>query len=83
MQGTGEITMVVWDRFLTHLMPRTTKEERVIYFQIASGFSNRLDVLGFMELRQVKEIEGAINSQEKNEMEEVEEMGEGLERLES
>ena len=46
--------MVVWDRFLLHLMPRTTKQERALYFEIASGFAENLDVLGFMDLRQVK-----------------------------
>ncbi|CAM9284097.1 unnamed protein product, partial [Ascophyllum nodosum] len=51
--GTGKISMVVWDRFLLHLMPRTTKQERALYFEIASGFAENLDVLGFMDLRQV------------------------------
>lgn len=44
--------MVVWERFLLHLMPRTTQQERALYFEIASSFADNLDVLGFMDLRQ-------------------------------
>lgn len=48
--------MVVWQRFLLHLMPRTTQQERALYFEIASGFADELDVLGFMDLRQVRAV---------------------------
>lgn len=48
--------MVVWQRFLLHLMPRTTQQERALYFEIASGFADELDVLGFMDLRQVRKL---------------------------
>ncbi|CAM9816743.1 unnamed protein product, partial [Ectocarpus sp. 12 AP-2014] len=51
--GTGKLSMVVWERFLLHLMPRTTQQERALYFEIASNFADNLDVLGFMDLRQV------------------------------
>lgn len=54
VQGTGKLSMVVWERFLLHLMPRTTKQERALYFEIASGFADDIDVLGFMELRQAR-----------------------------
>lgn len=53
-QGKGKLSLVVWDRFLHHMMPRTTKQERALYFEIASGFGEELDVLGFMDLRQVR-----------------------------
>lgn len=46
--------MVVWDRFLHNMMPRTTQQERALYFEIASGFADELDVLGFMDLRQAR-----------------------------
>lgn len=52
VQGTGKLSMVVWERFLLHLMPRTTQQERALYFEIASSFADNLDVLGFMDLRQ-------------------------------
>lgn len=45
--------MVVWERFLLHLKPRTTQQERALYFEIASSFADNLDVLGFMDLRNV------------------------------
>lgn len=51
-QGTGKLSMVVWERFLLHLKPRTTQQERALYFEIASSFADTLDVLGFMDLRQ-------------------------------
>ncbi|CAN0020902.1 unnamed protein product, partial [Laminaria digitata] len=51
--GTGKLSLVVWNRFLAHLMPRTTEQERALYFEIASRFADNLDVLGFMDLRQV------------------------------
>lgn len=51
-QGTGKLSMVVWERFLVHLKPRTTQQERALYFEIASSFADTLDVLGFMDLRQ-------------------------------
>lgn len=57
-QGTGKLSMVVWNRFLHHLMPRATQQERALYFEIASGFAENLDVLGFMDLRQVRVNEG-------------------------
>lgn len=46
----------MWERFLLHLMPRTTQQERALYFEIASGFADNLDVLGFMDLRQVRSV---------------------------
>lgn len=57
-QGTGKLSMVVWNRFLHHLMPRATQQERALYFEIASGFAENLDVLGFMDLRQVRLKQG-------------------------
>ena len=54
VQGTGKLSLVVWNRFLLHLMPRTTEQERALYFEIASRFADNLDVLGFMDLRQAR-----------------------------
>lgn len=56
-QGTGKLSMVVWERFLLHLKPRTTQQERALYFEIASSFADTLDVLGFMDLRQASQVE--------------------------
>ncbi|CAM9152305.1 unnamed protein product, partial [Choristocarpus tenellus] len=52
-KGTGKLSMIVWDHFLKHLKPNLTWQERAMHFEIASNFSDELDVLGFMELRQV------------------------------
>jgi hypothetical protein len=52
-EGTGQISMVVFDKFMGHLMPRISRQERVLYFELAADFSDSVDLLSFLDLRRV------------------------------
>ncbi|CAM9277734.1 unnamed protein product, partial [Discosporangium mesarthrocarpum] len=56
MHGTGKLSSVVWDRFLQHLMPKSTWHERALHFEIASNFQDKLGAVGFLDLRRVLEF---------------------------
>ena len=47
----GTIDEATWTRFLLKFSPTTTEVDAMLYYQIATSYTGKLDIISFMDLK--------------------------------